>query len=82
MHIAGEPVELGHRDRATQRARLGERGPHLRPTVERVASFAGLDLDELRRDVEPGVLSEPDQRLTLRFNAGPERPCRLVLTLI
>jgi hypothetical protein len=48
--------------------------------VQRVASFAGLDLDELGDEVQPLTLGEPRQRLPLRFDPKPDRPCWLVLT--
>ena len=69
MHVARETIELGDRDRAAQRPRLGERRRQLRPTIERVASLAGLDLDELGHDLEPLIAREPRQRLALRLDA-------------
>ena len=65
MHVAGETIELGDRNRATQRAGLGEPRSELRATIERIASLAGLDLDELGDDF---VLLAADS-LTL-FNRG------------
>ena len=77
MDVARETVELGDRDRAAQRARLGERRRQLRPPIERVASLAGLDLDEFRRRFRiPASAANRDQRLALRLDA--ETRARLV----
>ena len=80
MDVAGETVELGDHDRTTQRARLGERRRQLRPPVERVASLAGLDLDEFRRDFEPGFVANRANASRCASIPRPERPCWLVLT--
>ena len=63
MDIARETIELRDRDRAAQRSRLGECRGQLRSAIERVASLAGLDLDELRREVEARLAGEPGQRV-------------------
>jgi len=62
MDIAREAIELCDRDRATQRSGLSERRRQLRPTVERVDSLAGLDLDEFDRESESGFLRKPPTR--------------------
>jgi hypothetical protein len=63
MHVAREAIEFGDQDRAPHRPRLGERRRQLRPAIERVASLAGLDLGELRREVEARLAGEPAQRV-------------------
>jgi hypothetical protein len=46
VHVARQPVELGHQHRAAQAARGGQRRGELRPPVQRVGALAGLHLGE------------------------------------
>jgi hypothetical protein len=82
MHVARETVELGDRDRATQRARLGERRRQLGPTIERVASLARLDFNKLGGDFKPLVAREPFNASRCASMPKPDRLCWLVLTLM
>jgi hypothetical protein len=59
MDITRQPVKLRYGDRASQCPCLGERCRQLGSPIERIASFAGLDLDEFGDEVEPLALGEP-----------------------
>ena len=70
MNVAAEPVQLGDRDRALETLGLGQRGSQLRAAIERVGTFAGLDLDELTGQLEALGLGKPGNRLALRFQSS------------
>ncbi len=59
MDVPRQTVELGNHDRASQRARLGERCRQLGPAIERVASFTGFNFDELGDDFKPLAFGKP-----------------------
>jgi len=64
MHVATEPVELRHDDRAFVLLGKGERGQELR-AHRGVVTFAGLDLGELGQDFEVLVAGEREDLLLL-----------------
>ena len=51
MYITRQAVELCDDNGAFQAASLGQREGELRAAIQRVASFALLDFDELRSDL-------------------------------
>jgi hypothetical protein len=68
-HIAGKTLELGHYDRAPLYAASGQRCRQLRPAVERIGTFAGLDLDELSCEREAFCLGEAGHGRSLSLDA-------------
>lgn len=88
MHVAAEPVQFAHDNRAfAMTARGFERGGELRAAIEGVGALAGLDLGERGGDLEAlgggeagdgfalGVEPEPGFSLFLRRDPeiGDER---------
>ena len=82
MNVAGKPVELGDSYRALVLPGLGQRRRQLRPRVERVSSLAGLDLDELSRDLEALSLGEPGMAARWASMPRPDLACLPVETRI
>lgn len=73
-----EPVELGDDDGAAGLLRRRQSSRELRPALQRIGAFAGLDLDILTRDCETFALAELGDGTTLRFEAqaGAALPSR------
>jgi hypothetical protein len=69
MHVTPEPVELGDNDRAPRLPSLRKRRSQLRASIERIATFAGLDLRPLANDADPLRFSESVNGRTLGFDA-------------
>ena len=78
MHVAGEPVELGDRDRATLAARLRKSSGKLWAAIESIRAFAGFYLDVDLDQIEAFRRGEPFKGLFLRFDpeAGFALLCR------
>ena len=80
-HVAGEPIELGHNDRALLLPPCGQRCGQLRPSVEGVAPLPGFR----PRRIRP-IRSKPSaaaKRVTASRWASmpsPDRPCLAVDT--
>jgi hypothetical protein len=69
MHVTGEPVELGHDNRATKLSRCFDSGSELRPAVDGVGALARLVLLESPGDGEALRLRERGDRVALCFEA-------------
>ena len=67
VDIPRKPVELCNRDRAFAFPGHIESACQLRPKLERVRSFARLDLGKFSDDLKPVRLREALQRLPLGF---------------
>ena len=82
--VAGQPVELGHDDRAPVGGRPLQRRLELRPALERIGALGGLDLGEGLGDVVALGGAEALDRGLLAFEAeaglalllGAKRGCR------
>ena len=70
-NVDGQPVELGHNDRALRLPPSGQCCGQLGPSVQSIAAFAGLDLDKLGRQVERLGCGEAGHGFTLGFDAEP-----------
>ena len=71
MHVAGQAIELGNKDRALRLAGFRERCGKFRPTLERVGTLACLDLDMLADDLDPFRLGEAPDGRSLRVDPEP-----------
>ena len=69
LGFTAEPVELGDGNFTPDLLGRPQRGLQLRPPVERIAAFAGLDLGELGDDLETFGLGKADDSLALGFEA-------------
>jgi hypothetical protein len=71
MHVARQPIELGDDNRATLVELPGrlERGGKLGPAVERVGTFASLNLGKALDNAETLLGGKPGNGLALRLKA-------------
>src|SRR5262245_7601402 len=69
VHVAAEPVQLGDDDRALDLPGRLDSRCQLRSPIDRVGTFAALDLYELCRDGIALLPREPGDRLSLSLLA-------------
>src|SRR3954453_15889889 len=69
VHVAREPVELGHDNRPLQPAGPCQRRGELRPALQRVRALAGFDLDEFGVDLVALAATEAGDGLALSLDA-------------
>lgn len=67
-YVAGQPVELGHQNRALFRPPSGQRCRQLGPPVAGVGAPTGFGFDELSGDGEAFCLREPDDKAPCRHH--------------
>jgi hypothetical protein len=79
VHIAAQPVELGHADRGLRLARQRQRVAQHRTTVEGVGALAGLNLDVLADQLQALGLGEAGDGVAAS-RPRPDLPCRSVET--
>ena len=69
VHVAGQPIELRHRDGALRFAGVGQRRGELRAPLEGIAALAGLDLQVFADQFQAFGCGKAGDDVALRLDA-------------